>query len=366
MTDRAAARRVPTLRQGGRQERMEPRPPRPRPPLDTSHWTEPAHSAPPADTRLPHAPFSHPSPAGGPTVPPGGSGGYGDGDHPASLAEVSPSGRRPRAVVGGVLALVLVLAVAGLAIWAFSRGGNNGDGAKAAAAATATRGAELAAVASAKAIMTADAPTKTPIPSPTPPPTATPTVTPIPTVLPTIPVTPTPKPTAVPTHSIPANLSDALPTAQDVPAGLVQSADGTRTLDQAASSFSDAADAATKLQAWGWQGNAYREFAAAGGATADVNGLTYLTVSIHRFGSPEAATEALAYFVNDVTGSSGFQTKPVQKIGDQTTLLVSQTQGTNVVLYIRRGPLLYRIGGFSPQGDPTGATIAIAKKVVSK
>ena len=55
------------------------------------------------------------------------------------------------------------------------------------------------------------------------------------------------------------------------------------------------------------------------------------------------------------------------ELGDTTRLLtMTDEEGqSNVALYIQDGSVMYRLGGFSPTGDPTAEVIAVATAMLA-
>lgn len=266
--------------------------------------------------------------------------------------------------------LIGVLAIA--AIFATNRlreGDNNRNDA---AAATATRAAELNEVAVALGTLTATVPAPTSTAAPptatVPPPTATAPA-----------VTPTPKPaqaggaasggdapTATTKPSTP-KIADMLPTKNDVPDGFQQTDNGKLSKDEVAATFSDPKDAATKFDEWQWKENVYRTFAIPADAKHATDDVTYLYVSIHRFGSSDAASAALPYFAQEVEKARGLHKIDVSdKLGDEIIALAGPADGSNeVALYIRDGNRIIRVTAFADSGDSTDEAVRLAKKVLA-
>jgi hypothetical protein len=181
----------------------------------------------------------------------------------------------------------------------------------------------------------------------------------------------TPEPTATeedaepePTRG-PASARSMLPTTNEMPSGFERTEDDKRSKEAVAASFSNAEDATANLNEWEWRENAYRTFEIpdAGG---DPNGMSYVNISIHRFGTEQGAKDALTYFADDVIGTQGLEEFDIERIGEQTRALRGAPDGANlVVLYIRVDNYLIRIGGSSPQGDPTAEVVALAEQIAA-
>ena len=97
----------------------------------------------------------------------------------------------------------------------------------------------------------------------------------------------------------------------------------------------------------------------------DPNATTYITVSVHHFSSGENTQAAFTYFADAVVSAQGMTDVEVETIGNQTRELTSHSADANlVVLYIRYGNYLIRLGASSPSGDPGPELIALAKQLV--
>lgn len=145
-----------------------------------------------------------------------------------------------------------------------------------------------------------------------------------------------------------------------VPFGLVEIERGSRTLDQIAAGFPAPDEAARLMQGWGWEGNAYFNFA---GATAA--GTTYLEVSYHLFGSSAGATEAMSYFAAGRALMLGLNPVPIARVGDELLAIAGvRIDGNEVTVYLRTGALLIRISGLAPYGDPTLDVTATAENLL--
>ena len=171
----------------------------------------------------------------------------------------------------------------------------------------------------------------------------------------------------------PADLAALLPEETELPVeGLAESNSGDRTLSEVVANVATDADTQSEveelLESWGWQGNPFRDFSAPDASQLAPDATTMMFVSIHGFGNQEAASEALTYFSNVIVASQGYADVQADPIGDENRLLrVVGTDGTtNVVAYIVDGPLLYRIGGSSPAGDPTGDVLQLSDQLINR
>jgi hypothetical protein len=174
-------------------------------------------------------------------------------------------------------------------------------------------------------------------------------------------------PTATPLAADTTPLLDLLPDASEAPDGLALTTEAERSKSEVVASMGGTDEAAQMLDDWGWQGTAYREFAAADPTALPDGSVTYLNVSVHRFGSAEAADNALTYFSDIVVNGQGLQDVQVAPVGDAARGLTGAPDGNALaVLYVRSGKLLYRIGTStnSADGDPMSAAIAVAKAIL--
>ncbi len=144
-----------------------------------------------------------------------------------------------------------------------------------------------------------------------------------------------------------------------VPAGLVEVERGARGLDEIAAGFPAPDDAAALLAGWGWEGNAYFNFA---GATA--NGTTSLEVSFHLFASESGATEAMSYYAAGRARMLGLSPLPIARVGDELLAIGgARDVGDEVTIYLRNGAYLIRISAVAPSGDPTADAVATARGI---
>lgn len=276
-----------------------------------------------------------------------------------------------------VIALLLVATIATVA-WLGSDDGED-DLEAVGAAPTATREAELALIAD---LQTQVAGAATPAPAPTrqDPPAAPTELPPTPTVaaapteageeagVTTTTVAPTEPQAGGADVFGETTAVDLLPTEEDVPAGLVTTDEARlTTIDEVVTGFSDPEDAAVQLETWGWVENASRTFELPEGAEPPENNLTFLYISIHQFGSADAAQAALTYFADDLMASSGFEAAEVGDIGETARGLVSQIEGGEIgALYVQQGPFLLRIGTTASEGEALPAAIEATREILDR
>jgi hypothetical protein len=161
-------------------------------------------------------------------------------------------------------------------------------------------------------------------------------------------------------------LADLLPTERDLPAGLVAAPLEQRTLDDVAQNLG-VEDAELKLNEWGWDGNVVQAFALPADVPPAPGATTNVIVSVHRFASPTAASEAFIYFSNILMDTGAYEEFDSEPIGDEIRLLKGSPEGALLaVAYVRDGEVLYRIGGSSPDGDPEEDVKTVARAVVAQ
>ncbi len=156
-------------------------------------------------------------------------------------------------------------------------------------------------------------------------------------------------------------LQTLLPGQDVVPETLDVSGDLTRTVDEVAGALGGNRLAETNLDTWGWSGNVERQFSSADPASVDPAATSFITVSIHGFGSAEACAEALVFF-SDIVAEGGAEDAEAPELGDSARMLTSTADdGTTIVaLYVQDGAVLYRFGGASLEGDPSQDVIDVA------
>src|SRR5215207_4422620 len=162
-------------------------------------------------------------------------------------------------------------------------------------------------------------------------------------------------------------LLELLPTQAQVPAGLVLADEAERSKEEVMAALGGTEEAAQLLDDWGWSGNAFRDYIADADAPPQ-SGTTFLNVSVHRFGDPESAANALVVFSDKVIVDQGLQEVEPPAIGETARLLKGAPDGVPLtVLYAQQGPIMYRIGGSTeiPDGDPTADVLTVAGELIS-
>jgi hypothetical protein len=154
------------------------------------------------------------------------------------------------------------------------------------------------------------------------------------------------------------DLVTMLPTLDDLPAGFVLREEGARGADEITQTFPNPADAAQRFNAWGWQENAYRDFATADDAIS-------ISVSLHRFADDAAASDALSYLAEARQDLLGLAPNGVAELGDQVEAIAGEVaERQEASVYVRRGPIVARITVTASSGDPLPLATEIATRVV--
>jgi len=159
-----------------------------------------------------------------------------------------------------------------------------------------------------------------------------------------------------------AQLIELLPASEQLPIALTNGDDLTRTQEEVVAALGGGRLAETNLTDWGWTGNVERPFSAPDETNADPASTTNLTVSVHGFGDPTAAAEALPFFSDILVNTAGYVELAAPQLGDSIRVLTTTNElgATLVALYVQDGSVMYRIGGFSPSGDPAQDVIDVA------
>lgn len=162
-----------------------------------------------------------------------------------------------------------------------------------------------------------------------------------------------------------AGLGLFLLTEEQVPEALVMIQDGERTLDDVASGFQDPDAAAEQFVEWGWQRNVVRAFHLPENVEGDPNEIDGIYMSVHEFGSPEAAAAALDYSFDVHAAGSELDEVPVAEMGEYSRSLYGRlSYGHEVTLYVQQGNVLIRLSAASPEGDPRDEAIQLMQTVL--
>lgn len=139
--------------------------------------------------------------------------------------------------------------------------------------------------------------------------------------------------------------------------------DGREDFNQMLQRFSGVPGAADRLEEWGWQASAFRQFGCDGPPEGEAG---WIDISLHLFADASSAQEAVDYYTEvRLNGTSLFQVDP-PGIGDHATALSGPAiNGTEFTVYASQGPLLVRVTGVSPSGIPFTNVLTVAQAVLA-
>jgi hypothetical protein len=161
------------------------------------------------------------------------------------------------------------------------------------------------------------------------------------------------------------SLRDVLPTTEEIGSDFAVIDDRARTLDEQATGFSDAAEAARLLAEWGWQENAFLVFQS-DELTADGAPAATIDISLTRFANVDDAAQAMSYFLEDRAAVLGQREIPLASgslIGDDARALSGEGDTT---IFARSGPLLMRISATAAAGAPPVSPEEIARSIIDQ
>jgi hypothetical protein len=158
-----------------------------------------------------------------------------------------------------------------------------------------------------------------------------------------------------------SSLVDLLPSATEIEPGFTVGDDRARTLEEQATGFADASEAAQRLADWDWQENAYQ--IAAGGDPKQT-----IEISLTRFADDNGAAQALTYFLEDRAALLGqAEVRDLDPVGDEARALSGFVKGGfDYTLYARSGSLLIRISATAAAGSPTVSPEQIARGIIAR
>ena len=160
-----------------------------------------------------------------------------------------------------------------------------------------------------------------------------------------------------------ASLAELLPEVSALPGDLVTVWDASRALPEVAANYTDPAETERRFMAWGWEENVIRAFEVAG--EAEPGALDAVYVSLHRFGSPEAAAAALDYSVEDQVASTGALEILGGPLGEHSRSLSTRREdGNEVTIYAQQGPILVRLTATASEGDPLASASGIVAGIL--
>jgi hypothetical protein len=127
--------------------------------------------------------------------------------------------------------------------------------------------------------------------------------------------------------------------------------------------FTGFPDAGTRLQDWGWQVSAYRQFGCDDPPDGDAG---WIDISVHGFSSPASAQEAADYFAAARMDGTSLRRADGSGVGEYSVALTGPaSNGTEFTLYATRGAWLVRVTGVSPSGIPFMNVRAVAVDVLA-
>ncbi|MCA9878321.1 MAG: hypothetical protein KC442_11085 [Thermomicrobiales bacterium] len=135
------------------------------------------------------------------------------------------------------------------------------------------------------------------------------------------------------------------------------------TFDQLVGRFSGFPDASARLQGWGWQASAYRQFGCNGPPEGDAG---WIDISVHGLGSAAAAQEAADYFAMVRVDGTSLIRADGPGVGDYSVAVTGPaSNGKEFTVYATRGPWLVRVTGVSPSGIPFMNVRLVAQDVLA-
>lgn len=158
------------------------------------------------------------------------------------------------------------------------------------------------------------------------------------------------------TQSLAAYLPDTLP----LPDAACSRVDGDDALDVPAmlERFDGVADAEATLRAIGWLDGAQREF---GCDDPPAGGVGWVNLGLYRFTDARSAADAVGFLAKSRAQVTHLRPAPAIALGDNAVALTGPAvNGTEYTLLVSRGPLLFRVTGVAPAGDPRPDVEALA------
>lgn len=122
-------------------------------------------------------------------------------------------------------------------------------------------------------------------------------------------------------------------------------------------------NAAKQLRNLGWNDGAFRQYVCDDPPAGHIN---WVEVDVHRFKDPASAATAVLYFASARALATRLDNVAASGLGDTSAALTGPSvTGTEYTLYISSGPLLLRVTGLSPDGDPAPEVRQIARTWLS-
>ncbi len=154
-------------------------------------------------------------------------------------------------------------------------------------------------------------------------------------------------------------------TEAQVPNGMVMIEDRDRPLDEVVANLSDPVAAREQFVAWNWQRNHIRAFHVPEGTAPDPAAIDGIYISVHEFGSPDAAADALTYSLGVQTGGTDLEEVAVENMGDTSRALYGKVPyGNETTIYVQKGNALIRLSASSPQGDPRAEALELMRTML--
>jgi hypothetical protein len=139
--------------------------------------------------------------------------------------------------------------------------------------------------------------------------------------------------------------------------------DGTLSFEQLLGRFSGVPDAETRLETWAWHASAFRQFGCDGPPDGEAG---WIDISVHLFGDPLAAQEAVDYFAAVRAEGGPLVSVAPPTIGDHAAALAGPaSNGKEFTIYASQGPLLVRVTGVSPSGIPFINVLTVTQAVLA-
>jgi quercetin dioxygenase-like cupin family protein len=162
-------------------------------------------------------------------------------------------------------------------------------------------------------------------------------------------------------------LSMTLPSAADMPNGLVQISQRTRSLSELAENYTDPDLTEQQFSAWGWRENAIASFGPPGGESVPDGKVNGVYVSIHQFGSSDFARQALDFSLSEQVTGTTLQEVQARQFGEYTRALYGPMDYRNeITLLTQQGDLFIRVSASTVDGDPTPEAEAIMDIIVAR
>jgi S1-C subfamily serine protease len=122
-------------------------------------------------------------------------------------------------------------------------------------------------------------------------------------------------------------------------------------------------DAKRRIQEWGWQTSTNRIFACDSPPDGEAG---WIDISLHVFGDPAAAQEAVDYFAAIRAEGTSLTPGPPPPLGEHAVALAGPaSNGSEFTIYASQGPVLLRVTGVSPSGIPFSNVLTVAPSILA-